>query len=83
MRGVGGIKKKNQEEKFFTRTKHKKILTGLGEGELQAIFVDVKIAVIILLKNLVKKTPKLPCFVNSFLFFSWLILCKNKMILGP
>jgi len=34
---------------------------GLGEEELQAVSVGAKIAVIILLKNLVKKIPKLPC----------------------
>jgi len=26
LRGVGGIKKKNQEEKFFTGTKHQTVL---------------------------------------------------------
>lgn len=39
--------------------------------------------VIIILKNLVKKTSELPCFVSPFLFFNWLILCINKIILGP
>lgn len=41
------------------------------------------VIVIIILKNLVKKTSKLPCFVSSCLVFNWLILCKNKIILGP
>lgn len=57
-------------------------LAGLGDGKLQAIFVDAKTVVIILLKKCLKKILKLPCVGGSFMFFIRLILCKYKILCG-